>query len=345
MAIQNLIRPNILKMTSYSSARDEFKDIDDSLIFLDANENPYDSGFNRYPDPQQLVLKKRLATIKSCLPNQLLLGNGSDEVLDLIFRTFCEPTIDNVIVLPPTYGMYGVLAELNNIETIEVPLTTDFNLSVSNILNAANTNSKILFLCTPNNPTANSFDASAVKTLLQEFKGIVVIDEAYSDFSNADSWINQLDSFPNLIVIQTLSKAYGLAGIRLGMAIASPYIINVLNSIKPPYNINQLTQEVAVKRLKNIELVNSQILQIKTERKRVQKALKTIPIVKRSYPSDANFILVEVDDADKRYQQLIEKRVVVRNRTNQIHCKNCLRFTIGTPEENTKLITILNTLS
>jgi len=344
MNIQNLIRPSILKLKPYASARDEFKDFEKSMTFLDANENPFETGLNRYPDPQQSALKWRLSTIKKCNSNQLLLGNGSDEVLDLIFRTFCEPGKDNVILLPPTYGMYEVLANLNNIETIKIPLQTDFQPNVSDILKTSNSNSKILFLCSPNNPTANSFKAESMEILLQKFKGIVVIDEAYIDFSEQESWSSRLAEFPNLIVIQTLSKAYGLAGIRLGMGMASPEIINVLNRIKPPYNINQLTQNTALNKLENLELVTNQIKLIKDERIRVLSAIQNINFVKKRYPSDANFILVQVDDANKRYQQLIENELVVRNRTKEPLCENCLRFTIGTPNENTKLLTVLKSL-
>lgn len=345
MNIKNLIRPNILGLKPYASARDEFKDFDTEMTFLDANENPFETGLNRYPDPQQMLLKSRLANIKKCNPNQLLLGNGSDEVLDLIFRTFCEPEKDNVLLLPPTYGMYDVLANINNVKTLKVNLTADFQPEVSTILKTANENSKILFLCSPNNPTANSFKAQEIETLLQQFKGIVVIDEAYIDFSESESWASQLEDFPNLIVIQTLSKAYGLAGIRLGICIASTEIITVLNSIKPPYNINQLTQETALKRLENLELVSNQINLIKEERIRLISALKSIKIVQEIYPSDANFLLVKVDDANKRYQQLIKKNIVVRNRSKEPLCENCLRFTIGSPIENTKLITVLKSLS
>ncbi len=344
MSIQNLIRSNILNLKPYASARDDFKDFDMEMTFLDANENPFETGLNRYPDPQQTALKLRLARIKNCNPNQILLGNGSDEVLDLIFRTFCEPEKDNVVILPPTYGMYGVLANINNVQTLKVNLTADFQPQVSRILNTANENSKVLFLCSPNNPTANSFEAESIEELLQKFKGIVVIDEAYIDFSKHESWVSRLEEFPNLIVTQTLSKAFGLAGIRLGICMASSEIISVLNSIKPPYNINQLTQEVALKRLENLELVNNQIELINAERNRVISSLTSNKITQKIFPSDANFILVKVDDANKRYQQLVEKEIVVRNRTKEPLCENCLRLTIGTPDENTKLLTILKSL-
>ncbi|WP_339631058.1 histidinol-phosphate transaminase [Bizionia echini] len=345
MNINSLVRPNIIQLKPYASARDEFKDFKKSMTFLDANENPFETGLNRYPDPQQSALKIRLSSIKDCNANQLLLGNGSDEVLDLIFRAFCEPGKDKVILLPPTYGMYEVLANLNNIETIKIPLNTDFQPNVSDILKASNSNCKILFLCSPNNPTANSFGAEVIEELLLKFKGIVVIDEAYIDFSEQESWSSRLTEFPNLIIIQTLSKAFGLAGIRLGIAIASPEFISILNRIKPPYNINQLTQQSALNKLENLELVTNQIELIKNERIRVLSALQNIDFVRRRYSSDANFILVQVDDANKRYQQLIDKEIVVRNRTKEQGCNNCLRFTIGTPEENTKLLTVLKSLT
>lgn len=345
MNINSLVRPNIIQLKPYASARDEFKDFKKSMTFLDANENPFETGLNRYPDPQQSALKIRLSSIKDCNANQLLLGNGSDEVLDLIFRAFCEPGKDKVILLPPTYGMYEVLANLNNIETIKIPLNTDFQPNVSDILKASNSNSKILFLCSPNNPTANSFGAEVIEELLLKFKGIVVIDEAYIDFSEQESWSSRLAEFPNLIIIQTLSKAFGLAGIRLGIAIASPEIISILNRIKPPYNINQLTQQSALNKLENLELVTNQIELIKNERIRVLSALQNIDFVRKRYSSDANFILVQVDDANKRYQQLIDKEIVVRNRTKEPGCNNCLRFTIGTSEENTKLLTVLKSLT
>ncbi|SFN67305.1 histidinol-phosphate aminotransferase [Bizionia echini] len=345
MNINSLVRPNIIQLKPYASARDEFKDFKKSMTFLDANENPFETGLNRYPDPQQSALKIRLSSIKDCNANQLLLGNGSDEVLDLIFRAFCEPGKDKVILLPPTYGMYEVLANLNNIETIKIPLNTDFQPNVSDILKASNSNCKILFLCSPNNPTANSFGAEVIEELLLKFKGIVVIDEAYIDFSEQESWSSRLAEFPNLIIIQTLSKAFGLAGIRLGIAIASPEIISILNRIKPPYNINQLTQQSALNKLENLEIVTNQIELIKNERIRVLSALQNIDFVRKRYSSDANFILVQVDDANKRYQQLIDKEIVVRNRTKEPGCNNCLRFTIGTSEENTKLLTVLKSLT
>lgn len=343
--IKNLIRPSIKALKPYSSARDEFKDFDKDMVFLDANENPFDNGVNRYPDPQQYKVKAMLSKIKGISTQNMLLGNGSDEVLDLVFRAFCEPNQDNVIVLPPTYGMYEVLANVNTIEIIKVELTSDFQPQVDLILNASNKNSKILFLCSPNNPSGNSFDSKEVETLIRKFQGIVVIDEAYIDFSEQESWIKRLEEFPNLIITQTLSKAYGMAGIRLGICYASETIISTLNKIKPPYNVNELTQQCALERLKDPDNVKNQVSAILNERALLIEALKGIRFVSKIYPTDANFVLVKVDDATKRYNQLIDKGIVVRNRTNQLLCENCLRFTVGNSEENKKLIKTLEDLS
>jgi histidinol-phosphate aminotransferase len=341
MDIQKLIRSNVKTLKPYSSARDEFKDFDKDMVFLDANENPYNNGVNRYPDPQQCKVKAELSIIKNISVQNILLGNGSDEVLDLIFRAFCEPNQDNVIILPPTYGMYEVLANVNAIETIRVDLTKDFQPQVEQILNASNDKCKILFLCSPNNPSGNSFNVNDVETLIRKFQGLVVIDEAYIDFSEQESWIKRLNEFPNLTVTQTLSKAYGMAGIRLGICYASETIISTLNKIKPPYNVNELTQQRSLIQLNNQDMVRDQVKAILNERTALIKALKDVKFVSKIYPSDANFVLVKVDDTSKRYFQLIEKGIVVRNRTNQPLCENCLRFTVGTPEENKKLIKVL----
>ena len=341
MEIKELIRENIKSLQPYSSARDEFKEISSAFIFMDANENPFESGLNRYPDPQQNLVKEALSKIKGVSKEQILLGNGSDEVLDLIFRVFCEPKEDQVIVLPPTYGMYEVLAKMNDIKLITIPLLDNFQPNIKEVVKVQNTNTKVLFLCSPNNPTANSFDANTIETLLKEFSGIVVVDEAYIDFSDEDSWLARLDEFPNLIVTQTLSKAYGLAGIRLGICYASQEIISILNKIKPPYNVNQLTQDVALKALLNRDEVNNQIKAITSERNQLIKDLKKLDIVDKVYASDANFLLVKVDDANLRYEQLLNNGIVVRNRSNQMLCENCLRFTIGTKDDNEKLITTL----
>ena len=341
MEIKELIRENIKSLQPYSSARDEFKEISSAFIFMDANENPFESGLNRYPDPQQNLVKEALSKIKGVSKEQILLGNGSDEVLDLIFRVFCEPKEDQVIVLPPTYGMYEVLAKMNDIKLIKIPLLDSFQPNSKEVVKVQNTKTKVLFLCSPNNPTANSFDANTIETLLKEFNGIVVIDEAYIDFSSEESWLSRINEFPNLIVTQTLSKAYGLAGIRLGICYASEEIISILNKIKPPYNVNQLTQDVALQVLLNRDEVINQITAITSERNQLIKDLEKVEIVEKVYPSDANFLLVKVDNANLRYEQLLNNGIVVRNRSNQILCENCLRFTVGTADENEKLINTL----
>ena len=344
MNIQDLIRPTIKALKPYSSARDEFQGNSDDMVFLDANENPFENGVNRYPDPQQRTVKNLLSKIKNIPQQNILLGNGSDEVLDLIFRAFCEPNQDNIITLPPTYGMYSVLANINAIDIKSVQLDDDFQPKVDAILNIANSNSKLLFLCSPNNPTGNSFEAKSIERLVKEFKGIVVIDEAYIDFSNEESWASRLNEFPNLIVTQTLSKAYGMAGIRLGICYASNEIISILNRIKPPYNVNELTQQKAISQLDKQQLTQQQVADILNERKLLVDKLESVKYISKIYPSDANFILAKVDDATTRYNQLIEKGIVIRNRTTQPGCENCLRFTIGTPEENKILIDTLNSI-
>ena len=341
MEIKDLIRENIKSLEAYSSARDEFKAMSSEFVFIDANENPFDTGLNRYPDPQQNLVKEALSKIKGISKEQILLGNGSDEVLDLIFRVFCEPREDNVIVLPPTYGMYEVLANTNAIELVKIPLIENFQPNVKEIIKGQDAKTKLLFLCSPNNPTANSFNATRIETLIKEFNGIVVIDEAYIDFSIEDSWLGRLDEFPNLIVTQTLSKAYGLAAIRLGICYASKEIISILNKIKPPYNVNQLTQDVALQSLLNQEKVKNNITAIISERNQLIRDLENVEIVEKVYSSDANFLLVQVDNATLRYKQLVKLGIIVRNRTTQILCDNCLRFTVGTPDENKKLINTL----
>lgn len=332
--INTLIRPNVAKMKPYSSARDEFKDFDSEMIFLDANENPFETDVNRYPDPQQRTLKNIISIQKSIPENQILLGNGSDEVLDLIFRAFCEPARDNVITLPPTYGMYSVLANLNNIENREVLLDLDFQPDLDEISRTEDSRTKLLFICSPNNPTGNLFISQHILYLLKNFNGLVVIDEAYTDFASKKSWIEKLNDFPNLIITQTLSKAYGMAGIRLGICYASAEIIAVLNKIKPPYNVNELTQKRAIEKLQDIENIQSEITSLKEERKTLIKALKRLKFIEKTYPTDSNFILLKVDDADKRYKQLLEKGIVVRNRSSQPLCENTLRITVGTASEN-----------
>ncbi|MCB0448822.1 MAG: histidinol-phosphate transaminase [Confluentibacter sp.] len=345
MNIQNIIRPTIKALKPYSSARDEFQGVTDNMVFLDANENPFENGVNRYPDPHQIKLKAILSEIKGVSAKNILLGNGSDEVLDLIFRAFCEPNQDNIVILPPTYGMYEVLANLNAIGIKKVNLDADFQPKVEEILNTADANSKVLFICSPNNPSGNSFTSEAIETLVRNFKGIVVIDEAYIDFSNAESWVSKFDQYPNLIVSQTLSKAYAMAGIRLGICYASTEIITVLNTIKPPYNINELTQKKAIELLNFKDLATNQIADILKERTALISELKSIRYISKIYPTDANFVLVKVDDANKRYNQLIEKGIVIRNRTTQTGCENTLRLTVGTPKENEILIKALLSIS
>jgi len=344
--LNNFIRENIKYLKPYSSARDEYKDANVSeMIFLDANENPFENGVNRYPDPNQNNVKKLLSEIKGIDKRNLLLGNGSDEVLDLIFRAFCEPHKDNIITLPPTYGMYSVLANINAVENKTVLLDEDFQPQVKQIIGVADKNSKILFLCSPNNPTGNSFSEANIKELLLKFNGLVLLDEAYIEFSAKESWLKNLDKHPNLIIIQTLSKAYGLAGIRLGACYASREIIEVLNTIKPPYNVNELTQQRAIKRLQQMEVVKNEVAQLVSERKRLHKELECcVSYIEKVYPSDGNFLLIKVDDATKRYNQLVTAGVVVRNRTTEALCENCLRISVGICEENQILLRALKSI-
>ncbi len=339
MGIENLVRENVKRMQAYSSARDEFKQQAD--VYLDANENPYDDGLNRYPDPYQKALKEKLSEIKGIAPSNMLLGNGSDEVLDLIFRVFCEPKEDNIIIVPPTYGMYKVLAAVNDVAVKEVVLTEEFSLDIEGIKATADEKTKLVFICSPNNPTGNLMGKKAVEKLLQDLNCIVVIDEAYIDFCKEESWADRLNEFPNLIVCQTLSKAWGMAGIRLGMCFASEFIIGVLNKIKPPYNVNQLTQSKAWEVLKSSEIYEEELLEILKGKEVLKVALEKFSFVEKIYESDANFWLVKVADANGLYQYLASKGVVVRNRTKEYGCKNCLRITVGTSSQNEVLIKVL----
>tara|TARA_R110002051_G_scaffold165130_3_gene235979 strand:+ start:41560 stop:42606 length:1047 start_codon:yes stop_codon:yes gene_type:complete len=343
--LDNITRENVKGLSPYSSARDEYVSDGSTMVFLDANENPYENGVNRYPDPQQRGLKAVLAEQKGIKEENILLGNGSDEVLDLLFRAFCEPKQDNIITLPPTYGMYKVLSGINMVENREVLLTSDFQPNVVEILNTIDTNTKLLFICSPNNPTGNSFSTKKIEALLNSFNGLVVIDEAYIDFSSEESWTSKLSEYPNLIITQTLSKAYGMAGIRLGICIASVEIIAVVNKIKPPYNVNQLTQEKATTRVLDTNSVRNEVNEILAERAKLEETLQSVSFVKNIYPTDANFILAKVDDATLRYNQLLKKGIVVRNRTTQPLCENTLRFTVGTSKENNCVITALKELS
>ena len=344
-SINNITRERVKGLKPYSSARDEYVSDGSEMVFLDANENPFENGVNRYPDPQQRSLKAVFADQKGIAQEQILLGNGSDEVLDLLFRAFCEPKEDNVITLPPTYGMYTVLSGINTIENRKVLLTPDFQPDVDEILKTADDKSKLLFLCSPNNPTGNSFSEERIVKLLKNFNGLVVIDEAYIDFSSNHSWVTRLSEFENLVITQTLSKAYGLAGIRLGICIASKEIISILNKIKPPYNVNSLTQLKALERVLATKQVSSEVENIILERSKLIHALEAISFVEILYPTDANFILAKVDDANLRYTQLLKQGIVVRNRSTQARCENTLRFTVGTAEENKKLIEALRKIA
>lgn len=343
--LNNITRENVKGLQPYSSARDEYVSDGSKMVFLDANENPYENGVNRYPDPQQRSLKAVLAEQKGVVTENILLGNGSDEVLDLLFRAFCEPKEDNIISLPPTYGMYKVLCGINTIENKEVLLLNDFQPNTTEILKEITPNTKLIFICSPNNPTGNLISTESITTLLNTFNGLVVVDEAYIDFSKEESWISKLGDYPNLVVTQTLSKAYGMAGIRLGLCYASAEIIAILNKIKPPYNVNELTQRKALERVKDIKAVQVEVANILTQRSELIAVLNDINFVAHIYDSEANFILVKVDDATKRYNQLLEKGIVVRNRTTQALCENTLRFTVGTKEENKKLILALKEIA
>lgn len=330
-------------MKPYSSARDDFKG--NASIFLDANENPHRKEYNRYPDPRQQKIKDRLSEIKKIAPDNIFLGNGSDEAIDLIFRIFCEPSIDNVIIPEPTYGMYEVCANINNVAIKRVFLNTDFSLNTSDILNTVDKNTKVIFICSPNNPTANLFDTSEMTKILKSFQGIVVIDEAYIDFSTKESWIRMIDEYPNLIVIQTLSKAWGLAAIRLGMAFSSKEIIDLFNKVKYPYNINELTQEYALTQLSKLDEKEYWVNELVNQRNILKEELQEISFIKKVYPSDANYLLIKVDDASLRYEQLASKGIIVRNRNTMPLCSNCLRITIGTEKENNQLLSVLKELS
>ena len=343
--INNIIRPNIKAMKAYSSARDEFQEINDDYIFLDANENPFPSPYNRYPDPQQRALKQVLADKHGVGKEQMILGNGSDEVLDLLFRAFCNPEIDNVIGISPSYGMYQVLANLNAIEYRKSLLQPEvFSLDVNDILSKVDEQTKLIFLCSPNNPTGQYLDDNDIEKLLNSFHGLVVVDEAYIDFGNKPSWNKKLSTYPNLVVLQTLSKAYGMAGLRLGILFGNEEVISILNKIKPPYNINQYTQDFARKCLIDKTYNVSLIHLLSKEREVLSKYLIQVNFVEKVFPSDSNFILMKVDNANKRYQQLVEKGIIIRNRTNDDLCENCLRITVGTEEENGKLVEAMKSL-
>jgi histidinol-phosphate aminotransferase len=342
-SLDALIRPNIKKLVPYSSARDEFKG--EASIYLDANENslgsPLTKWYNRYPDPMQWAVKEKLSRVKGVAPQHIFLGNGSDECIDVLIRAFCEPGIDNIVLVPPTYGMYEVSANINNVETRKVPLTRDFQLDLEGLEAAIDDHTKMVFLCSPNNPTGNSLNREDVEILLNNYFGIVVMDEAYINFSRQKSYVLELENYPNLVVLQTLSKAWGLAALRVGMAFASTSIIDIMNKIKPPYNINQASQELVLKALDEVEQVNEMIRVLVQERTRLEAQLPEIPVVLAVYPSDANFLLVKVTDAKGVYQYLLEEGIVVRDRSNVILCEGCLRITVGTEAENDALINAL----
>lgn len=344
MTLENLIRKNVRNMSAYSSARDEFNAGENDYLFLDANENPFNTDYNRYPDPYQHELKAAISKIKQIPKENILLGNGSDEVLDLIFRVFCEPKEDEIITMPPTYGMYEVLANLNDIKTVNVPLKEGFQIDVKSVLSAVNFNTKLIFICSPNNPSGNLLQINDIKTIMDEFNGLVIIDEAYIDFAPNSSFISELNDFPNLIITQTFSKALAHAGIRLGMCFASERIISVLNKIKPPYNVNQMTQKKALEVVKNFDTYLVQVEIVKSEREILVEEFNNINWIEHVFPSASNFLLCRVDNANYRYKQLLDQKIVVRNRTNQHLCENCLRFTVGTPVQNQRLLNVLKQL-
>lgn len=342
--IQELTRPNIWRLKPYSSARDEYKGVEAS-VFLDANENPYNGPHNRYPDPLQCELKNELAKVKKVGADHIFLGNGSDEAIDLVFRAFCEPRIDNVVAIGPTYGMYQVCAEVNDVEYRKVLLDEQFCFSADKLLAAADEHTKVIFLCSPNNPTGNDLPRAEIEKLLSSFQGLVVLDEAYNDFSEVPSFLADLEKYPNLIVLQTFSKAWGCAAIRLGMAFASPQIIAVFNKIKYPYNVNLLTQKQAIEMLHRYYEVERWVRTLKEERGYLEAAFAKLPCTVKIYPSNANFFLARVTDAVKIYNYLVGQGIIVRNRHSVTLCGNCLRVTVGTRIENNKLIEALKNFS
>ncbi|VAW24480.1 Histidinol-phosphate aminotransferase [hydrothermal vent metagenome] len=342
MELSKLLRQNIINLKPYSSARDEYTG--EALVFLDANENPFNKPYNRYPDPLQRELKLKIAALKNTPENQLFLGNGSDEPIDLLFRAFCEPGKDNIISINPTYGMYQVAADINDIQVKEVSLDEDFHINPENIINKSDKDTKLVFLCSPNNPTGNSLKRDSIIRVVENFEGIVVLDEAYIDFAIEKSLLPDLEKYPNLVILQTFSKAWGMAGIRLGMAFAQPGIISVLNKIKYPYNINILTQQKALALLNNESKKNEWVQELIKKRGKMEEELAKLPFVVKVYPSDANFLLVKVHDATGIYNYLIEKKIIVRNRSKVHLCEGSLRITIGSEKENELLVEALNNL-
>ena len=339
-SLKELTRPNVWALKPYSSARDEYSGVEAS-VFLDANENPYNTPNNRYPDPLQRDLKALIAPLKGVKEENIFLGNGSDEAIDLIFRAFCRPGIDNVVAIDPTYGMYQVCAEVNDVEYRKMLLDVYYQFKASSLLSAIDENTKAMFICSPNNPTGNSLCLKEIESLLKKFDGLVVVDEAYIDFSSSESLLKDLEQYPNLIVLQTFSKAWGCAAIRLGMAFASPEIIAIFNKIKYPYNVNRLTQEEAMKVLKQPELIKAWVNTLLEERTRVMDEFVKLPCCVRVFPTDANFFLAKVYEATQIYNYLVSEGIIVRNRTNVALCNDCLRITIGTKEENDALLDAL----
>lgn len=340
--LQKIVRPNIWALKPYSCARDEFQG--EASVYLDANENPYNAPFNRYPDPLQLAVKAEIEKVKGVAVKNIFLGNGSDEAIDLVYRVFCEPKEDNVVAIAPTYGMYGVCADVNNVAYRTVLLDEQFQFKADALLKQADDKTKVMWLCSPNNPTGNALDEQEIEKLLKAFKGIVVVDEAYIDFSSHPSWVKRLSDYPNLIILQTLSKAWASAGLRMGMAFASEEIIALFNKVKYPYNVNILTQNKALEMLRSPKTVSDWVATLLKERSVMVEELQKLAIVEKIYPTDANFVLVKVKDAVKSYNHLVSKGIIVRSRHTVVLCGNCLRITVGTKEENATLIRELKTL-
>lgn len=340
MKLQELVRPNIVRLTPYSCARNEFNGMN-AHVFLDANENPYNANLNRYPDPLQEDLKKEIAKVKGVPAEHIFLGNGSDEAIDLIYRIFCEPRVDNVVAIAPTYGMYEVCADINDVEYRPVLLDEDFQLDADKLLEACDTHTKVIWICSPNNPTGNLLERQQIEKVLTTFQGIVVIDEAYSDFAQERPFRYELANYPNIIVLNTFSKAWACAAIRLGMAFASNDIISLFNKVKYPYNVNLLTQEKAIEILHSPSKIQQWLSIITTERAHLLPAIGELPICQHVYPTDSNFFLVRVTDADGIYRYLVERGIIVRNRNRVALCGNCLRITVGTPQENCELLSAL----
>lgn len=332
--IEGLVRPNIRKLCPYSTARDEYAG--KIGTFLDANESPYPSGWNRYPDPRQKELKEKIASIRGVRPENIFLGNGSDEAIDLIFRVFCVPGTDNVVAIAPSYGMYSVCADINDIEVRQVLLNEDFSLPVERLLAACDSNTKAMFLCSPNNPSGNAFPKELLLEIISRFNGMVVVDEAYADFSREPGLMGEIGNHPNLVILQTFSKARGMAALRLGMAFSNDYVIALMSMVKYPYNVNESTQKLALKALE--APIDAQVAEIVSERGALSASLERFSCVRKVYPSEANFILVKVDDADAMYKFLLDRQIIVRNRTGMPLCGNCLRITVGLPEENVRLL-------